>query len=341
MTPDPAAAWSLLPRAWGAPVGRARIRDCPEDFRVIEELGFAPTGEGEHLYLRIRKMGWNTADVAAWLARALGVRRRDVGRAGLKDRHALTEQWFAVHLPGRDVRLPDLPEGVEIVRAVRHRRKLRIGALRGNRFIIRLRGFDGDAVALNRRLLAISRGGVPNWFGEQRFGRQGGNLAAADRLFHGERVTDRHLRGLYLSAARGFLFNRVLAERVRAGNWNRVLQGDLMTFTGSRSLFPADDTTPFDRRLDELDLHPSGPLHGVDGVTPTEETLRLERDVLSQHADFARGLEDYRLRAERRALRVAVENLAWHRLDDDDWELAFSLTAGSYATAVLRELVWS
>lgn len=332
-------AWTDLPRASGSPVVRATIRSRPEDFLVIEDLGFSPEGEGEHLYLRIRKTGWNTAEVAGWLARVLGVRRREVGQAGLKDRHAVAEQWFGVHLPGRDPALPPLPEGLELVQAVRHRRKLRTGALKGNRFVLRLRNVEGDTVALGRRLLAISRHGVPNWFGQQRFGHAGGNLQAALRLFAGERVSDRHLRGLYLSAARSFLFNRVLAERVSAGTWNRALPGDLMTFSGSRSIFPADASTAADPRLAALDLHPTGPLPGCDGVPPSADVLALESSVIGDYPDYAAGLVDYRLRAERRALRLPVMRLAWRHLAEGDWELDFRLTAGAYATAVLREII--
>ncbi|MEX0732068.1 MAG: tRNA pseudouridine(13) synthase TruD [Aquisalimonadaceae bacterium] len=339
MNPDIDTAWRSLPRAWGAPVLRATVRQFDEDFQVVEELGFTPEGEGEHLYLRIRKTGWNTADVAGWLARALGVRRRDVGQAGLKDRHAVAEQWFGVHMPGRHPDLPPLPGGLELVQAVRHRRKLRTGALKGNRFILRLRNVEGDTQALGRRLLGISRGGVPNWFGEQRFGIDGGNLAAAARLFAGDKVADRHLRGLYLSAARSFLFNRVLAERVAAGSWNRVLTGDLMTFSGSRSLFPADASTTADPRLAALDVHPTGPLAGCDGVSPTADALLVERRVLEAHTGYTAGLVDYRLRAERRALRLSVANLSWRPLEDGDWELSFSLPPGAYATAVLREVI--
>lgn len=332
-------AWHDLPRAWGKPVLQATIRSRPEDFLVIEDLGFLPEGAGEHLFLLIRKTGWNTADVAGWLAKALGVRRRDVGKAGLKDRHAVAEQWFGIHLPGREPALPPMPEGLELIQAVRHRRKLRTGALKGNRFILRLRNVKGDPATLGRRLLAISRGGVPNWFGEQRFGHGGGNLDAALKLFAGEKISDRHLRGLYLSAARSFLFNRVLAERVSAGTWNRVLPGDLMTFSGSRSIFPADASTPADPRLAELDLHPTGPLAGCDGIPPSSEVLALESRVLEHYRDYASGLVDYRLRAERRALRLPVTRLAWRLLDGGDWELDFRLPAGAYATAVLREIL--
>ncbi len=332
-------AWTGLPFAWGGPVASGRLRVQADDFRVEEDLGFEPSGEGEHLLLRIRKRGLNTAQVSTWLADALAVRRRDVTHAGLKDRHAVTDQWFGVHLPGREVTLPQPPEGIRVLRMARHRRKLRTGTLRGNRFVIRVRELDGDTTALHARLLRLSRSGVPNWFGEQRFGRGGGNLEAALSLFRGEPVRDRQVRGLYLSAARSLLFNRVLAARVEAGTWNRALVGDLMTFSGSRSLFRAEPATAVDRRLAAVDLHATGPLHGIDGMAPEGEVFRLERRVLAAYATFAEGLEHWRMRAERRALRVAVADLGWWMPARDTLELAFRLPPGSFATAVLRELV--
>ncbi|MCC5812710.1 MAG: tRNA pseudouridine(13) synthase TruD [Ectothiorhodospiraceae bacterium] len=328
-----------MPYAWGGPPVSGRLRVSPEDFRVEEDLGFEPSGDGEHLLLYIRKTGLNTAQVSNWLADVLEVRKRDVTRAGLKDRHAVTDQWFGVHLPGRVVTLPVPPEGIHILRASRHRRKLRTGTLRGNRFVIRVRELQGNLPALDAHLLRLCRLGVPNWFGDQRFGRDGGNLAGALRLFGGEQVRDRQLRGMYLSAARSLLFNRVLAERVMAGTWNQALPGDLMTFSGSRSLFPADASTASDVRLHALDLHPTGPLHGIDGMTPAGGVEELEHGVLEQAAQFASGIKHWRMRAERRALRVPVADLSWWMPAEDTLELGFRLPPGSYATAVLREVV--
>lgn len=332
------AAWYGLPRAWGPPPVRGRMRSEPEDFRVEEQLSFEPSGAGEHLLVLVRKRGLNTADVSRWLANALSVRRRDVTHAGLKDRHAVTDQWFGIHLPGREITLPEPPDGIRVLKTVRHRRKLRTGALRGNRFVIRLRELQGSSSALARRLFTVARFGVPNWFGEQRFGREGGNLEHAERLFAGERVRDRHVRGLYLSAARSLLFNQVLAARVTEDSWQSALPGDLMTFSGSRSVFVADAGTSADPRLARMDLHPTGPLHGIDGLEPGGVAAELEQTVLARYAQLAEGLEVFRMRADRRALRLPVSALAWHWPASDSVELAFSLPPGSYATAVVREL---
>jgi len=338
MRADLDAAWHDLPHVLGPPGLTGRLRRQPEDFRVRELLSFSPSGDGEHLLLEIRKRDWNTADVASWLARGLGVKRRAVTFAGRKDRHAVTEQWFGAHLPGRWPDLPELPPGLDLLRTVRHGRKLRLGALRGNRFRIRLTALQGGREELHQRLWRIARSGVPNYFGAQRFGIDAGNLAGAERLFQGQRVSDRPLRGLYLSAARAFLFNQVLAERVRRNCWDQVLPGDLMTFSGSRSIFPSDMRTARDPRLEALDLHPTGPLPGTPGMQPESDALQLEQEVLERHSTLLHGLVDYRLRAERRALRLPVTDFGWTE-NDDSLTLNFSLPPGAFATAVIREII--
>ena len=338
MTTGMDEAWHGLGRSHGRPVATGVMRGTPEDFVVSELPAFVPDGEGEHLLVRVRKRLWNTMDVARCLADALGVQRRSVTWAGLKDRHAVTEQWFGVHAPGVDLVLPDPPAGITWLEVTRHGRKLRIGALRGNRFDLVLRQVRGSRAALHARLLAIARAGVPNYFGPQRFGWGGGNLAGAERLFAGRRESDRGRRGLYLSAARSLLFNRVLSARVTDGTWNRALPGDLMTFSGSHSLFTADAATAADARLEWLDLHPTGPLPGRGGKHPVGDPAKLEETVLGACPGYLRGLEAAGLRAERRALRLPVAQLHWREEEPGTWRIGFRLPPGSYATSVLREL---
>ncbi len=331
-------AWDELPRSHGLPVAGGILRRDPEDFVVSENLGFTPDGDGEHVLLLVRKRGWNTPDVARWLSRALEVPARDVTWAGLKDRHAVTEQWFGIRLPGRQPVLPDPPAGLSWRSPKRHRRRLRPGALAGNRFTLVIRHVSGQPSPIHRRLLKISRYGVPNYFGPQRFGHDGRNLVGAERLFGGGRERDRTRRGLYLSAARSFLFNRVLGCRVADGSWDRALVGDLMTFAGSRSVFSAAADTAADPRLSQLDIHPTGPLVGSDGIPVEGRPAEVEETVLATFPAYVRGLRSAGLRAERRALRLPVSALRWQRLPDAAWRIAFTLPPGGYATAVLREL---
>ena len=333
--------FAALPRAWGGPAGCGRLRACAEDFVVDEVLGFAPDGEGEHQLLRVRKTGANTEWVARQIAAFAGLPQQAVSWAGLKDRHALTPQWFCVHtgLHGGPDWSALAADSFGVLEAHRHRRKLRPGALEGNHFRIRVRGFVGDRVELVRRLDQVSRRGVPNYFGEQRFGRGEGNLFRAQALFAGEiRRPPRHQRGLWLSAARSQLFNQVLALRVERGDWDWPLPGDCMQLAGSGSFFAAGAVDlALVARTRAGDIHPSGPLWGR-GVSAAEgEAGAVEASALSGFESWIRGLAA--ADQERRALRLPVADWAWGWVGEDGLELSFSLRAGAYATAVLRELI--
>lgn len=335
------------PRVLGGAPCRARIRASAEDFRVDEVLGFEADGEGEHLLVQVQKRNRNTDQVARELARHAGIPARDVSYCGLKDRLAVTTQWFSLWLPGKAD--PDWAaienDDLHILTQSRHRRKLPRGALKANRFVIVLRDVEGDTVELERRLTIISRQGVPNYFGEQRFGREGDNLNKALAMFGGRKVKDRHLRGLYLSAARSCLFNQVLAARVAAGNWNQALPGEACMLSGSRSFFVAElIDTELESRLATNDISPSAPLWGRGKLPCVDQARELELTALAGDEAFRQGLEQAGMKQERRATRLVVGDLRWRWLGEGnngerDLELAFELTSGSYATVVLRELV--
>lgn len=332
-----------LPYAYGAPEAQGVVRRAPEDFQVDEELGFEPAGEGEHVFLLIRKRNENTDWVARQLGRLAGVRPADVGYAGLKDRQAVITQWFSVHLAGRPE--PDWSElegdNIRLLAVRRHPRKLRKGALRGNRFVLVIRDLQGDRAGLEERLHRIAREGVPNYFGAQRFGIGGGNLARARGLFSGTlQERDRHKRGLYLSAARSMLFNEVLAQRVCAGTWAQPLAGDALVLEGTHSFFVIEEVdAETRRRCAEMDIHPSGPLWGAGELPTRGEARRLEESVLAPLAFWREGLERFGLKQERRTLRLKVEDLAWEFPNERELRISFRLPAGAYATTVLRELV--
>jgi len=331
---------SALPRAFGGPLGTGVLRAVPEDFQVDELLGFAFEGEGEHCLVHLEKVGANTQWAARQLAGLAGVRARDVSYSGLKDRHALTRQWFSVWLPGRPD--PDWQAldsaGLRVLEAVRHRRKLRRGAARGNRFLLRIRQVDADRVAVDERLSRLAVCGTPNYFGEQRFGIGGSNLVSARALLEGRRL-DRHLRSLALSALRSCLFNQVLAERVRSGTWGRPLPGDLMRPDGSHGVFLADrvDSVLLDR-AQALEVHPTGPLWGIPRIQPGGTASGIEKAVAEAHAPWAQGLERLGMEGDRRSLRVRVQGLEWDWPEPTCLALRFTLGSGSYATMVVREL---
>ncbi|HEX5305576.1 MAG TPA: tRNA pseudouridine(13) synthase TruD [Dyella sp.] len=331
---------SELPVACGAVPLTARLRVAPEDFIVEEILGYDSDGEGEHALLWVEKRGANTDWVARELARFAQVPPMNVGYAGLKDRHAVTRQTFSVQLPGRpDPDWSAFPHAeVKVLAATRHSRKLKRGALRGNRFVLTLREVQGEREQAERVLQQIAARGVPNYFGEQRFGREGGNLTQARAMFAGRRM-DRDKRSILLSAARSQIFNSVLAARVEQGSWDTALPGEIWSLAGSRSWFGPE---PFDGvlagRLAQGDIHPSGPLWGEGEPPSTEVVGALERQVAAEHADLAEGLVNARMEQERRALRLMPKDLRWRWLDDATLELAFELPAGAYATVVVREL---
>ncbi len=335
------SATSDLPTAWGGRLGTVLIRREPEDFIVEEQLGFEPSGTGEHAFLCIEKRGANTEWVAKQLARFCGVGPVAVGFAGLKDRHAVTRQYFTVHLPGKAD--PDWSAFAHaeyrVISATRHQRKLPRGALRGNRFALILREFDGDPEAFAARLTTIARAGVPNYFGEQRFGREAGNVAAAMAMFAGRRV-ERSERGILLSAARSHVFNAVLARRVAEGTWCQALLGEVFQLDGTGSIFgPEPLSETLQARLDALDIHPTGPMWGAGESRVREAVAELENAVASEHADLCAGLAAADLRPERRATRLRVQAPESRRMDDGAIALSFSLGVGAYATAVLAELV--
>jgi tRNA pseudouridine13 synthase len=349
--PPPDGGWrsfDALPRAYGAPPITCRLRAEPTDFIVDEILAFGPDGAGEHRLLRVRKTDCNTDWVARRIAVLAGVPHKVVGYAGLKDRHAVTTQWFSVHLGPRPE--PDwsvlAADGIEVLETHAHKRKLRRGLLAANAFELRLRDVVGDRVALERRMQTIARSGVPNYFGPQRFGRDGGNLYRAAAMFAGLPAADdrgrragRQLRGLYLSAARSQLFNEVLALRVERADWHRALPGERLQLFGSHSHFLAE---AIDERIRERvasgDVLPTGPLFGAGEPLTTGDIAMLEAGVAARFPTWLAGLADAGMEQERRPLVLNPEDVCPEWLAPDELRLCFTLPAGSYATSLLREL---
>lgn len=299
-------------------------------------------GEGEHLWLHIEKTGLTTPQAASMLAKHYGVRPRDVGYAGLKDRWARTRQWFSVPAPVT-APLPPPPraEGLCCLTAMRHRRKLRRGAHGGNRFELKLRGFRGDRDEVAADLERIGREGCPNYFGEQRFGRNDGNLELARGLFGGRRMRRGTQRGMALSAARSDLFNAVLAARVADGSWNRLLDGEAAALDGSRSVFRVEDAADkaLQERLAAFDIHPSGPLPGRGGNAVRGAAADFEASVLKPYAAAVEALAGLGVEAARRPLRLRPENSTWKWPDARTLTLGFDLPPGAFATVVLREVL--
>lgn len=311
------------PKAYPASGACATLKRLNEDFIVTELPLQLPSGAGEHIWLDIEKNGANTAFVAKALAEAAGVQEWDVGYAGLKDRYAITRQWFSIYRPKGET--PDLtqlqhPE-FKVLSQSRHVKKLRPGDLQGNRFRIVLRDLSGDPgaiAAIEANLKAVASEGVPNYFGAQRFGFEGGNVEQGRAMLAREiRVRNPKKKGIYLSAVRSFVFNEVLALRIQQGLWGKTLPGDVTDEAG----------------------RPTGPLWGRGRVITTDQAQALEMGVAERHATLCEGMEHAGLDQERRALVARPVDMSWEWSHADQLVLTFSLHAGTYATSVLNEIL--
>jgi len=333
--------WSSLAYASGAPTVRGTLRQRVEDFIVEEQLGFEPQGEGQHVWLWIEKRERNTRDVALQLAKHAGIRASDVGYSGLKDRRAITRQWFSLDLAGKaEPDWTDIADSqISILHHTRHNKKLRRGVHRANRFQITLQNLQGDTESLPHRLDVIRQHGVPNYFAAQRFGHDEANLEQARLMFAGQRVKNRHKRSLYLSAARSFLFNQLLSQRVSDGNWDKAIDGDVMQLAGSHSIFVPDKIDEvINQRVREMDIHPTGPLWGRGELKSGGVVKALESRLANNYPEYCAGLEQAGLKQERRSLRLPVREFE-SSLQGPTLYLAFELEAGAYATSVIRECV--
>lgn len=337
---DPTAS---LHYAHGQPTVHGAIKTTPADFVVEEILSFEPSGAGEHAFVHIEKWGENTDFVARQLARFTGTKARDIGYAGLKDRHGLTRQWFSVQLPGQED--PDWScwqgDQFRVLEHTRNDRKLRRGAIKENRFTLTIRELNEPAVALLERVKAISATGVPNYFGPQRFGRDGGNVERAlDLIRNPSARISPHLRGIFFSAARSEIFNQILSERVLDGTWNQAIPGDVYMFPDSKSHFEADASDQdIQERIRRMVIHPSGPLIGEKPSVAKAAAAEIESRTLLRFAEIHEGLKTERLESLRRPFRLFPEQLSAEPLDDGSLRIQFNLPTGAYATTVLRELI--
>jgi tRNA pseudouridine13 synthase len=327
----------------GKPEAAGIIRQRPEDFVVEEIPRVTPAGAGGHLWLWVEKRSANTDWVAGQLAKVGGCRHCDVGYAGLKDRHALTRQWFSVPTgeTGAEMFSDTRIDGVRILECRLHHRKLKRGTLDGNRFQLLIRDFDADAADVEQRLERIRATGVPNYFGPQRFGHGGRNVEQGFSLLSSKARLPRNKKSIYLSALRSFLFNQVLAQRVRNGSWNSMLDGELAMLDGTHSIFPCRlPDADIEDRCRRLDIHPTGPLPGKGGDAPAGAVAALEEGVLGDWTELTGVLLAQGVEASRRALRLYPAGLEW-KFSGGVLQLAFVLPPGAYATTVLRELLVS
>lgn len=327
----------------GKPAGSGIIKANPEDFVVVEDLGFEPDGEGEHILVRILKKGCNTRFVADALAKFLKIHAREVSFAGQKDKYAVTEQWLCARVPGNS--MPDFsafePEGCKVLEYARHKRKLRLGALQGNAFTLVLREVN-DRADVEARLQAISEKGVPNYFGAQRFGIGGSNLQGALRWAQSDTpVRDRNKRSFWLSAARSALFNQIVNERLKKTEFNQVVDGDALQLAGRGSWFVAseEERAELQARVDAKALMITAALPGSGDWGAQRAALAFEQQAVADAPELQALLVREKVEAARRAMLLYPQKLCWNWWDDVTVELRFWLPAGSFATSVVRELI--
>lgn len=309
------------------------------DFVVKEQLGYDMSGDGEFVAVKVRKTDCNTLFVGEQLAKFAGISARNMSYAGLKDRKAVTEQWFSLQMPGQPT--PDFSqfslEGVEILEVTRHQRKIRIGSLQGNHFEILLRNAE-ETDELKVRLDFLAKNGFPNYFTEQRFGRDGNNLTQALRWANGEiNVKDRNKRSFYLSAARSEIFNLILSKRMELNLAQQILVGDVLQLNGSHSWFVVDeseDLAQLQQRLAQQDVLLTAPLIGEE----EKSAVDFEHEIFAQHQALFDLMRQERMKAARRAILMQPQHFQW-QFEPNGLRLQFALPAGSYATALIRELV--
>lgn len=333
--------FSNLAYAYGQPTITGQLKQSPSDFIVTEKLSFTPSGDGEHLFLYIEKKERNTVDVCETLASHFKVHPRHVAYAGLKDRNAITTQWFSLPFPIKSV--PDFngleSDTLKVIESSRNTKKLKRGAVECNYFEITLKNLQGDVSDIKNRIEIIKKNGVPNYFGAQRFGNNENNLVNAKNLFSSKNNYSRNKKSIYLSAARSFLFNEVLSQRVKNETWNELISGDVAVLNESRSFFVVNELDEeIITRLKQSDIHPSAPLWGKGEPLSLHAAREFEESIINANSEFAEGLEKQGMQQDRRATRMFAANLDF-QLNENTLHLSFSLPSGTYATCVLREIV--
>lgn len=324
------------------------IRTTPEDFKVTELNDIELSGEGEHLWLYVQKIGCNTDWVANQLSNVCQVPRKQVGYAGLKDRHAVTKQWFSVQLSkvtDIDKIESALPDEVTILKSNKHSRKIKTGQLDANQFEIIIRNIkynsDGDKTQIERNIQNIIANGVPNYFGPQRFGHDMGNIQKCQDWFSGSyKVKSKNLKSLLISTARSHIFNCIVAQRIKDNTWNTPIAGDILQLNKSHSWFPTSDAKPEEikKRLYEFDIHLTSAMYGEDKVQSSDDCADLETSIAQQFPIYQQGFEKFRLKQDRRSMRIVPMDLSFEWMDNN-LKLNFKLLPGAYATGVLREII--
>jgi tRNA pseudouridine13 synthase len=333
-----------LPFVYQQPSAVGTIRQKDADFEVTEHLAFEPSGQGEHLFVFVEKQNCNSQWLADELQKHFKLRSQDIGYAGKKDRHSLSRQWFSLHLPGKDQAFDQEQLALinnqyfKIITSTRHNKKLRKGVIKKNEFKIVVRNLTESIES--KVIEAIKQKGFANYFGYQRFGHNGNNLVQADKLFNNRiRVRSRNKKSIYYSAVRSYLFNLIVAERIKQQQWHNVVEGDCLSLAGSHTYFSCQKVDqPIEQRLAEGDIHISGWLAGSEGSEAKSQALTYELNVIETHQQWLDGLTAARVKSARRPMRVFAQDLSIEQQSESQLTLQFSLPSGCFATSLMREL---
>lgn len=325
---------------YGSALVSGLIKSTPEDFEVIEELGFEPSGEGEHLFLQVEKRGLTTPQLVERIARDYALHPRQIDYSGLKDKHAKTTQWLSLHLPGQELaQQPAEASDYRILRARRNRSKLRRGAHKFNYFRITVRAVEALPPATLAQIRALNEHGMANYFGPQRFGRSQDNVEQAlARLSRGRLKRTR--RGLLISSLRSYLFNQVLARRIRLGHWLEPLDGDVFMLRGSHSIFSEAPDQALRKRYAELDISSSASLYGSGSSRLAGTAQSIEQQVLDENGEITACLDRLGVKRQMRSLRVALDAFEYaYDAAETTLQLQVRLPAGSYLTSLLAHFI--
>jgi len=349
----------------GAPKVSAIMKQSLGDFKVTEVLSFEPSGSGEHTFLYIEKTGLNTAFVAEELAKFAKIPLRGVSYAGRKDKYATTQQWFGIYFGGKQqasrksavVKPSDIDwsklalDGIRILNITQNDKKLRLGAIKENQFRIVLKELSQFNLSeLKQRIERVSERGVPNYFGNQRFGeliksdgsvQLGGNLALAEKLVNGEDIRNRNKKSMAISALRSWLFNQFVSHRLQHTEYMQLLDGDALSLSGNNSFFIHQANSPESentlKRVQQRDVNITAPMWGKGNLDSKNDALAFESDKAKQHQAVCDALCNLGLEQQRRPVLVFPQNLSFE-IDDNQLVISFSLPSGCFATSVIREI---
>ncbi|MFT4650575.1 MAG: tRNA pseudouridine13 synthase [Flavobacteriales bacterium] len=320
------------------------IKSQADDFRVIENLGFEPCGEGEHLFLHIEKESLTTLDLIEQIAREFGVKARDIGYSGLKDKLAVTQQWLSVHLPGQmnNVQIPSSSH-YKLLQHSWHNKKIRSGSHRSNSFEVMVRNVAQLSSQTQQQIDDVKAFGMANYFGEQRFGARQDNVERAIHTFTNERRTrklSRTKRGLYLSALRSFLFNQILTKRIEQNHWHQPLLGDVYMLSGSHSLFSEEIDDNIIDRFQQQDISSAASLYGTGSSRLSETALALENEVFNQYSEIVECLNAQKAKLQMRTTRVTVDSFnVVHDSDTQSLKVIATLPSGCFFTTLLKHFI--